>query len=193
MIAPVRRSAPPVLLSVAVAASLASCRTTQRPAIEAILTPPPVAAPSVGSHWASTQTSVLALLVDNRIPSADSSLLQFSRDYAGTPEGDRARWWRALLRVDARAAGAAGAEPSTTIIEIDSLLADSISTDIRAEALWIRRSINALDSLRRLELRRRLQATQLATERLDELKSVRDSVSKLAAEIDRLKQRLRAP
>ena len=78
-------------------------------------------------------------------------------------------------------------------MQIDSLLADSISIDIRTEALMMRRSINTIDSLRRVELRRRLQATQLANERLDELKSARDSVTKLAAEINRLRRRLRAP
>jgi len=188
--APGRRPAHHLFLSLAAAAALASCRTTQRAATEAVPPPPPLPAPSVGSIWASTQTAVFTLLADNRIPAAESSLMQFSRDYARTPEGDRARWWRTLLRVDARAASA---EPSSTLMQIDSLLADSISTDIRVEALLMRHSINTIDSLRRLELRRRLQATQLATERVDELKSARDSVAKLAAEVDRLRQRLRAP
>jgi len=187
---PPRRIAHGLILSLAAAAALASCRTIKRDATEAVLPPPPLPTPSVGSIWASTQTSVFTLLSDSRIPAADSSLLQFSIDYARTPEGDRARWWRTLLRVDARAAGA---DPSTSIMQIDTLLADSISTEIRTEALLVRRSISTIDSLRRLELRRRLQSTQLGTERLDELKVVRDSIAKLAAEIDRLRQRLRAP
>jgi len=185
--APLRRSAPNrIFLSLASAVALASCRTTQHPTTEAVV-PPPLQSPSVALVWASTQTSVYALLVDSRIPSADSALLQFARAYARTPEGVRARWWRTLLRVDA------SAEPASMLLQLDSLLADSIPTDIRVEALLMRHSITTLDSLRRLELRRRLQATQLATERMDELKSARDSVAKLAAEVDRLRQRLRAP
>lgn len=188
--APVRSFARRLFLSLAVAAALASCRTTPHAATAAVLPPPPPPTPSVASLWGLTQASVYALLTGNRMVAADSSLLQFSRDYAHTPEGDRARWWRALLLVDARGTGG---ESSTTFVQIDSLLADSISTEIRAEALMTRRYISTADSLRRLELRRRLQVTQLATERQDELKSVRDSVAKLAAEVDRLRQRLRAP
>lgn len=190
MNAPVRHSAQRVMLCLAAAVALSSCRTATLVVTEAVQPAAPPPAPAVESIWASTQTSVFALLADNRVPAADSSLLQFSRDHARTPEAARARWWRTLLRVDGRAAGA---EPSMTIMQIDSLLADSISIDIRTEALMMRRSINTIDSLRRVELRRRLQATQLANERLDELKSARDSVTKLAAEINRLRRRLRAP
>lgn len=191
MNAPVRRSALRVTLCLAAAVALSSCRTATLVVTEAVQpAAPPPPPPTVESIWTSTQTSVFALLIDNRVPAADSSLLQFSRDHARTPEAARARWWRTLLRVDARAAGA---EPSMTIMQIDSLLADSISIDIRTEALMIRRNINTIDSLRRVELRRRVQAVQLANERLDELKSARDSVTKLAAEVDRLRRRLRAP
>ena len=190
MNAPVRHSAQRVMLCLAAAVAFASCRTATRVVTEVVQPAAPPPAPTVESIWTSMQTSIFALLADNRVPAADSSLLQFSRDHARTPEAARARWWRTLLRVDTRAAGA---EPSMAIMQIDSLLADSISIDIRTEALMMRRSINAIDSLRRVELRRRVQAMQLANERLDELKSARDSVTKLAAEVDRLRRRLRAP
>jgi hypothetical protein len=84
-------------------------------------------------------------------------------------------------------------DAALAIVQIDSLLADSIALEIRAEAVLLKRNIAAIDSVRRTEARRRAQATQLAADRLDELKTVRDSMSKLTSEIERLRRRLRAP
>ena len=95
-----------------------------------------------------------------------------------------------LFRSDARANAG---DATVALAQIDSLLTDSVSTEVRTEALLMRHNLNVLDSLRRTESRRRVQATQLATDRLDELKLARNSMSKLNAEIDRLKRRLRAP
>ena len=168
---------------------LAACRGSA-PIVATVLPPPPLPAPSIPSQWLATQSMVLQLVLENRPAQAESSLTQFSRDNPRTPEGDRARWWRTLMRVDARANAG---DATVALAQIDSLLTDSVSTDVRAEALLMRRNLNVLDSLRRTESRRRVQATQLATDRLDELKLARDSMSKLNAEIDRLKRRLRAP
>ena len=176
-----------VLLAVVATLAIAACRGTP-PVVAPTLAPPPLPAPSVTSQWIAMQGAVLALVAENRAAAADSSLLQFSREFAHTPEGDRARWWRALMRADQRASTA---DPVITIAQIDSLLADSLTQDVRTEAALIRRSFVAIDSVRRLELRRRTQATQSATERLDELKTARDSLGKLQAEIDRLRRRLR--
>ncbi len=176
-------------LAIAVIALLTSCRGSA-PVVTAVLPPPPLPAPSVRSQWMATQTSVLAMIAENRTVSADSTLLQFARENTRTPEGDRAKWWRALMRADQRSAGG---DPSLAIAQIDSLLADSVALEVRAEAVLMRRNINAVDSLRRAEVRRRVQATQLASDRLDELKLARDSVAKLSAEILRLRRRLSAP
>lgn len=93
------------------------------------------------------------------------------------------------MRVDARANTG---DATIAIAQIDSLLADSLAIEVRAEAVLIRRNINAIDSLRRAEVRRRVQTTQLASDRLDELKVARDSLTRLNAEITRLKRRLKA-
>ena len=94
------------------------------------------------------------------------------------------------MRVDSRANSG---DATVALAQIDSLLTDSVATEVRTEAVLTRRNIIAIDSLRRAEVRRRAQVTQLASDRLDELKVTRDSVAKLNAEIDRLKRRLRAP
>jgi hypothetical protein len=179
----------PIARLCATTALLSACRGSA-PVVAAVLPPPALPAPSIPSQWRATQSMVLQLVLENRPAQAESSLTQFSRDNPRTPEGDRARWWRTLMRVDARANSG---DATVALAQIDSLLTDSVSTDVRAEALMMRRNLNALDSLRRAESRRRVQAIQLATDRLDELKLARDSMSKLNAEIDRLKRRLRAP
>lgn len=170
--------------------SVAACRATA-PVIQEVAPPPALPVPTVAAKWIVLQGAVLGLVSENRNTAAESALVRFSRDYPRTPEGDRARWWRALMRVDLRIAS--GGDPTTAITQLDSLLSDSLATDVRAEASLFRRNLAAVDSVRRAEGRRRVQATQLATDRLDELKSARDSMSKLSAEIDRLRRRLRSP
>jgi hypothetical protein len=171
------------------AALLASCRSAA-PVLPVIQLPPALPTPSVNSRWVALQTTVLGLIAENRSSAADSSLLQFSKDHARTTEGDRARWWRTLMRADPRSTNG---DPAVSIAHLDSLLADSIAIEIRAEAVLMRRTVITIDSLRRAEVRRRTQATQLATDRLDEIKVARDSVTKLLSEIERLRRRLRAP
>ena len=168
---------------------LTACRGSA-PIAPLILPPPTLPAPSVTSQWVSLQTAVNALVSENRAVAAESSLAQFARDFPHTPEGDRARWWRTLMRTDPRVTSG---DAALAIVQIDSLLADSIAIEVRAEAVLLKRNIAAIDSVRRTEVRRRVQATQLATDRLDELKVVRDSMGKLNSEIERLRRRLRAP
>jgi hypothetical protein len=178
----------PVASLLVLAALLASCRSSA-PIVPAVLPPPPLPTPSIGAQWVATQSAVLQLVLENRPAQAESSLTQFSRENPRTPEGDRARWWRTLMRVDARANTG---DATVAIAQIDSLLTDSVATDVRAEAVLTRRNINAIDSLRRVEVRRRVAATQLATDRQDELRIVRDSMAKLTAEVERLRKRLRS-
>jgi hypothetical protein len=177
-----------LVLACAALGLLAACRGSA-PIVPAVLPPPPLPAPSLSSQWQATQAAVLNLVAENRSAAADSSLLQFARLNVHTPQGDRARWWRTLMRADARTVSG---DATVAIAQIDSLLADSLATEVRAEAVLMRRSINAIDSLRKAEVRRRVTATQLATERQDELKSARDSMAKLTAEVERLRKRLRA-
>ncbi|MES3034016.1 MAG: hypothetical protein V4813_08460 [Gemmatimonadota bacterium] len=172
---------------VALAILLSACRSTA-PIPAATLPPPELPVPRVRSEWLATQAAVMALTNENKGAAADSSLTQFMRDFAHTLEGDRAYWWRTLMRADPRIGTG---DAAVALAQVDSLLADSISTEVRAEALLMRRTIGAIDSLRRGEVRRRTQATQLAGERLDELKVARDSLTKLQAEIQRLRKRLR--
>lgn len=174
-------------LLVALAALLSACRGSA-PVSAATLPPPTLPVPRVSSEWLAMQVAVLALTADNRTAAADSSLSQFMRDFARTPEGDRARWWRTLIRADNRVGNG---DAAIALAQVDSLLADSITTEVRTEALLMRRALGAIDSLRRAEVRRRVQATQLAGERLDEIKAARDSMTKLQAEIQRLRKRLR--
>lgn len=177
----------PALFATLAALALASCRSTA-PVVAPPVAPPPLPTPSVTSQWVALQGAVLTLVAENRAAAADSTLQQFAREYPRTIEGDRARWWRALLRADQRAAAG---DPTVAIAQIDSLLTDSLAQEIRAEVTIIRRNYLAIDSVRRAEVRRRTQATQTATDRLDELKTARDSIGKLQAEIDRLRRRLR--
>ncbi len=174
-------------LLVALCALLSACRGSA-PIETATLPPPELPVPRVRSEWLATQAVVVALAAENKTAAADSTLSQFMRDFARTPEGDRAYWWRTLMRTDSRVGSG---DAAVALAQVDSLLADSISSEVRAEALLMRRTIGAIDSLRRGEVRRRTQATQLAGERLDELKVARDSLTKLQAEIQRLRKRLR--
>jgi hypothetical protein len=182
-------SARPIGTITALVLLVAACRAGA-PIAPAILPPPTLPAPSVTSQWVSMQATVNGLVAENRAAAAESSLAQFARDFPRTPEGDRARWWRTLMRTDPRVTSG---DAALAIVQIDSLLADSIALEIRAEAVLLKRNIAAIDSVRRTEARRRAQATQLAADRLDELKTVRDSMSKLTSEIERLRRRLRAP
>ncbi len=182
------RIRPAALLLLTVALAAACRRNAALPNV--VPPPPPLPVPSVSSQWLGLQSIVLGFVAENRPAAADSSLVQFARTYARTPEGDRARWWRALMRVDARSASG---DATLALVQLDSLLADSIALDVRTEAVLMRRSLNAIDSLRKAEGRRRVQATQLATDRGDELKLTRDSIAKLNTEIQRLKRRLGAP
>jgi hypothetical protein len=172
---------------VAALALVQACRGSA-PIAPVVLPPPMLPAPSVMSYWAAAQSNVLQLVNENRSSAAESSLSQFSHDFPRTLEGDRARWWRTLMRAEGRISGG---DASLAIAQIDSLLADSIAIDVRAEAAILRRSINAIDSARRSEVRRRTQATQLASDRQDQVNVVRDSMLKLSAEIERLRKRLR--
>ncbi len=176
-----------LLASCTTIALVAACRGTA-PVVVAPLPPPALPTPRVSSEWLATQAVVLELFADNKTAAADSTLLQFTRTFARTAEGDRARWWRTLMRADPRSATG---DVAIAIAQIDSLLADSIATEVRAEAVMMRRTVHSIDSLRRAEVRRRVQATQLAGERLDEVKIARDSLTKLGKEIERLKRRLR--
>ncbi len=184
-----RDSVRPRGLIAALCLLVAACRGSA-PIAPAVLPPPALPAPSVTSQWVATQSAVNALVIDNRSAAAESSLTQFARDFPHTPEGDRARWWRTLMRTDPRVTGG---DAALAIAQIDSLLADSLAIEVRAEAVLMKRNITAIDSVRRAEVRRRVQSTQLATDRLDELKVVRDSMAKLTSEIERLRRRLRAP
>jgi len=176
-------------LLVFAAGALASCKT--HTTVAPMVPPTPVIAPaSVAEQWQSLQANVFSLVAENRTSAADSALQRFTRDNARTPEGDRARWWRILMRAEPRISS--GDIPAA-VAQIDSLLADSIATEVRTEAVLTRRNLVGVDSLRRGEVRRRQQATQLASDRLDDLRVARDSMARLSAEIDRLRRRLRAP
>lgn len=180
-----RRRTLATLVTLAIAAGACHRGTPIAPVIPP---PPPLPAPSVSSQWLAQQTTTLAFVAENRPAAAESSLLSFARAFPRTPEGDRARWWRTLLRAEARTAGG---DAAIAVAQIDSLLTDSIAIEVRTEAVLMRRSLNAIDSVRKAEIRRRTQSTQLATDRMDELKVARDSLAKLNAEIDRLRRRLK--
>jgi hypothetical protein len=180
---------PRLLLASLIAAMFIAACGRAAPVVTAPLPPPAPPTPSASSAWQATQAVVLELFGDNKPSAADSTLLHFARSFPRTPEGDRARWWRTLMRADPRAASG---DVAVAIAQIDSLLTDSIATEVRAEAMLMRRTISSIDSLRRAEVRRRTQATQVAAERLDELRVARDSMTRLQAEIVRLRQRLKA-
>jgi hypothetical protein len=181
-------SARTLSVSMFLACAVMACRSAA-PVIPAVVPPPAIPAPSVSSQWMSMQSTVLALVTENRASAADSSLSQFARENARTPEGDRARWWRTLMRAEARMTGG---DATVAIAHLDTLLADSIAIEVRAEAVLLRRTVIAVDSARRAEVRKRVQATQLSTDRQDELKVARDSMAKLTAEVERLRRRLRS-
>ena len=179
-----------LLRSLAVLSVLVGCRRAATPAPTAAGAIPAPVAPSAGARWEATRRQVESLVAEGRGAGADSTLVAFLR---ATPDSDAtaAMRWRILLRLDPRTSGGDLA-PAVTLL--DSLLADSTAhRGLRPEAALLRRGLAAADSLRRLEGRRRSQAVQQAGDRADEVRAVRDSLQKLAAEIERLKRRLRAP
>lgn len=172
------------------AGALLGCRhrtPEASPTPDAPAAPP---APTAAERWTSARTQVESLLTEGRVAGADSVLVAYTRAVAPADAAPALRW-RVLLRLDPRASNG---DLAPTIALLDSLLADTTAPrGLRPEGTLLRRGLAAADSLRRLEGRRRVQATQQATERADELRTTRDSLAKLAAEIERLKRRLRAP
>ncbi len=166
------------------------CRHRAAPDVPPTTPPVAPAPPTAADRWATARTQVESLVAEGRVTGADSVLAAYQRAVAPRDAAPAMRW-RVLLRLEPRASGG---DLGPTIALLDTLLADSAaSRGLRTEGVLLRRGLAAADSLRRLEGRRRLQATQQATERADELRVTRDSLAKLAAEIDRLKRRLRAP
>ncbi len=177
----------------AIAASVLLLLVACRPQVPVPVTTAPEPEKPVVSpiqRWSGVQSSVLSLVGENRYTAADALLQQFARESGRTAEGDRARWWRALLRADQRAGSG---DVSVALSQMDSLLGETVVQEVRGEVMLVRRSMATIDSLRRMEVRRRTQATQLASERSDELRAARDSMAKLSAEIERLRRRLSAP
>jgi len=168
---------------------LAACRQRAPVAVTTAPEPQkPVIVPV--SRWSGVAPAVIKLVDEDRYTAADALLQQFVREHGPTAESDRARWWRAMIRADQRAAAG---DLSIAFSLMDSLLGATIAPEVRGEVTLVRRSLAAVDSLRRAEIRRRTQATQTAATRDDELKTARDSIGKLATEIERLRRRLSAP
>jgi hypothetical protein len=173
-----------------VATLLLGCRRAAPSASPAAGAPLVPAVPTGAQRWEATRRQVESLVAEGRIAGADSALVAHLRATSDS-EAIAAVRWRVLLRLEPRAAGG-DLGPAVTLL--DSLLADTAAhRALRPEATLLRRGLAAADSLRRLEGRRRQQATQQAGDRADELRTTRDSLQKLAAEIERLKRRLRAP
>jgi hypothetical protein len=165
---------------------LAACLTKHAPpAVPA----PPVPEPSVPtvSPWPAIFTSARRAADAGRYAEADRILGEFAVQHARSPDGAEADFWRALFRSDPANADATIREQ---LAAFDTYLIGGPSLPRYAEALILRRMVEAIDSARTLVVA--VRATVEARERAknDEVKRLSDELEKAVAEMERIRRRL---
>ena len=181
----VSRLAIGVVLATGVAAG---CRPRPAPLPEPVrreVEPPPLA--PVLSPWPGTLASALRAAESGRYDTADRALLDFSLKNARTPEGAESDFWRALLKLDP-------ANANVTVREqlalLDGYLGNGPSAPRYAEALILRRVVEASDSTRALLATLRSSSEAREKARDEEIRRLNELYDRTAAELDRIKRRL---
>lgn len=146
--------------------------------------PEPVATP-----WAATRAAVERLLAEGRYAAADSLLLAIEDSLPPAAQAEP-RFWRVLLLLDP---ANPVATPRAAMAAIDAYLAGGASQPRYGEALVLRRTAARLEALRTQPRPAPvvLGDTALQRQQAEELARLRDSLDRTAAELERIRRRLR--
>jgi hypothetical protein len=175
-----------VALTMALAAALPACKSPR---------PTSPLLPAATLHWPATLADAQKAAADGRYEDAGRALTGFMTTYAESPEAAEARYWQALFTLDpANRQGSA----HTAVSDLDAYLAFPGALQHRTEGEALRRVAALVDTL--------WAAAQAAPKviapvpapvdasvlkaREDEIARLRDSLSKTAAELERVRKRL---
>jgi hypothetical protein len=156
--------------------------------------PPPVVAvpaPVIPEEppWPGAFAAVRAAVDAGRFSTADSILIAFEQEHAGTPDASESAFWRAMLRADPKNPAFAFADARTAL---DAYL-NSPGANRRIEAQILRRMLVLSDSLRTAQASQRTAAEARERAKGEELQKLRDELQRTQAELDRIKRRLGSP
>ncbi len=158
--------------------------------------PPPAPAPSVEtvvalpselSPWTGTLASALRAAESGRFADAERILTDFSLEHAGSADGAESDFWRALLKTDP---ANRAVTPRESMALYDSYLSGGRELPRYAEALILRRVVEAMDSTRSLLATVRQSASAREKAREEEIRRLLDEVDRTTAELERIKRRL---
>ncbi len=176
------------LVSATALAALLSCAKSKPPAPPpqpVVIAPTP--APPPISPWPATIAAALRAAETGRYDEAERLLVEFSVKHAGTPEGTESDFWRALLKLDPDNRGVAAREQ---LALLDAYLGAGSSAPRYAEAVILRRVVEAADSTRALMSTMRASAEAREKARDEEIKRLQDALDRTTAELERIKRRL---
>ncbi|MGI8618374.1 MAG: hypothetical protein ACR2L6_04695 [Gemmatimonadaceae bacterium] len=173
-----------IVLGFALAVTIGACASAPKPA-------PGSLSPDA---WGALIHTTDSLANAGRHAAADSTLLAFEQAHAGTRAASEVKFWRALYKLDPRSAASTRAEGRTMM---DSYAASP-------EASWYRAQANVLKHLAReiANAERAADAPVIVAgdttasgiagrDRI--IRSQRDEIARLNAELERIKRRLAAP
>jgi hypothetical protein len=184
---PATRRASVVMAAVLVAVG-GSCRKPPPPppTPERVEVAPTPALPPI-SPWPATIAAALRAAESGRYDEAERLLVEFSVKHAGTPEGTESDFWRALLKIDPSNRKVAVREQ---LALLDAYLGAGSAAPRYAEALILRRVVEAADSTRALMSTMRASAEAREKARDEEIKKLQDELDRTTAELERIKRRL---
>lgn len=167
------------------AALLTACAPRPEPLPPPIVIPLPEVPPV--SPWPGVLLRAKSLADAGRYSEADRVLAEFAVSRPGSAEGAEADFWRALFRADPANSEATVRDQ---LAALDTYLNGGPSMPRRAEAMVLRRLVEAADSARSVITA--VRAAALARERAkgDEVKRLSDELEKTLAELDRIRRRL---
>ena len=149
--------------------------------------------PASERAWSQTRGLVQRHVTEGRWGAADSTLVDFVRDHAASPEASEARYWRAFYLLDP---ANPKASPRTAAGLLEQYLAEQASPPHATEAATLRRAALTLDSLGTMvasadSARAGVSAREKAA--LDEAQKLKDELARTQAELERIKKRLASP
>ena len=145
-------------------------------------------APAVG--YANAVESATRRVEVGDYAGADRILAEFGLSAKGTAEAQEIPFWRALYMVDPSNKNASVAEG---LRAIDIYLANPSAKWYRPQALVVKRTAMALQSLRTQQQAKVVGRDTVYVTREDEIAALKDQLAKANAELDRIKKRLANP
>ena len=142
--------------------------------------------------WPAARDQARRLAAGGAYARADSVLVAFDERWGGAPEGEEARYWRALLALDP---SNTQSTPADAVALIDRYLASAPAGARRAEMEMLRRTATAMQALAAASQEAKSAQQADARARADELQKLKDDLAKAQAELERVRKRVirRAP